>query len=125
MSNAYNRLTPQFEALFSQSNLADIQYTDVDGNNVVHLAAYCGQIDTLQTILNKYGSQLNLETENNDGETAMTLAIKKQGFHKTMAILHQQGAKIPSSRRKLLQQYALNNGYTITAKWLSSKFDGL
>ena len=56
-----------------------------------------------------------LEILNNDDETALTMAIKKNGSWKTMNTLLKFGAKIPSKRGKGLQNYAIANGFVKTS----------
>lgn len=94
----------------------DVAFLDADGNNALHLAAYCGQIDTVNDLLSK---SLDIDTPNAQGETAATLAIKKRGFHKTLGLLSSRGATIPAGRRKALQKFAMLKGYTITAQFLA------
>jgi ankyrin repeat protein len=66
--------------------------------------------------------QFDLEKGNRDGETAVSLAIKARGFHRTLGVLLDAGAKIP--RRKALERYALEHGFPITAKIIASYGDG-
>jgi len=83
-------------------------YVDVNGNTALHLAAYCGQIDTVNRML-----LLNSKPPivlNNDGETAITLAIKRRGFHKTITMLLDAGFEVPSHRLKGLQKFCVGDG---------------
>jgi ankyrin repeat protein len=127
-SNEFNKISVETDRLLANSSLADIIAVDVDGNNALHLAAYCGQSFTVKRILDMYysngsicnGSICNIELLNNDGETAVTLAIKKRGFHKTLGHLLDCGAKVPENRKKGLERFAIDNGYGITAQILSN-----
>lgn len=108
-----------FDSILSTATKEDIMYQDIDGNNAIHLAAYCGQVSYLNTIFEKF-SDIDVNVKNNAKEYAITLAIKKRGYHKTMGILLSYGAIIPKRRIKALGKYAYNCGYQITSTYLSN-----
>ena len=54
--------------------------------------------------------------KNNDGETAMTLAIKKRGYWRTVQCLLGTGAVIDPERSEALEQFAIRNQWVNTAK---------
>lgn len=118
MNNLYNSETTEILNLINSSSIDDIYFKDVDGNNTLMLAAYCGQSINIKIILDKYTS-LDLEQENLAGETALTLAIKKQGRWKSIKILLDAGATVPIDRSDGLQQYAIDNNFKITANMIS------
>lgn len=122
MNNIYNSMNENTQSELNKSTIDDILYCDIDGNNTVMLAAYCGQISTLEAILAKY-PDIKLETKNAAGETAMTMAIKSRGYWKTVTVLLKSGAVIPGSRRKGLEQYAIANGFINTANIIASTSD--
>eukprot|EP01084_Bolivina_argentea_P002249 4157_1 len=94
----------------------DILYCDSDGNNTLQLCCYSGKFNITKIILEKYSKYIDLEYENADGETAMTLAIKKRGYYHTIRILLKYNCKIDPERSEALEQFAINNNYIITAK---------
>lgn len=104
-------MSKETEAMFDSSNVkADdaFVYADANGNTALHLAAYCGQIDTVKRML-----LLNPKPAvvlNNDGETAVTLAIKRRGFHKTITVLLEAGFEVPGHRLKGLQKFCVGDG---------------
>ena len=122
MNNLYNKITPEIQQCLDTSTEADLNYTDVDGNNALMLASYCGQSFTMKEILRKWPN-LNLECENLKQETAMTLAIKARGFWKCVTELMEVGATIPSHRRKALEQFAIDHGFPTTAELISNSSD--
>jgi len=119
MNNQLYKLTSEIKNALENSTLSDILHTDVNGSNALHLAAYCGHQLTVKAILEKY-TNLDLELTNDDEETALTLAIKKRGFHNTIGILLDAGAVIPPGRSKSLEQFAINGGFAITAEIISN-----
>ena len=116
--NLYNKITNDITSELEKT--VDINFKDVDGNTAFLLAAYCGQSYTVEAILKKFKDVINLEEENNKGETAMTLAIKARGFWKAINILLEAGAKIPAERRKGLEQYAIDNGFLTTGNLIGN-----
>lgn len=123
MDNEFNSITTPIQHYLDNSVLSDMKYTDLDGNNVLHLATFCGHSYLVEKILHKYPN-LDLTVKNGDDETAMTLAIKKRGFWVTIETLLKAGATIPSERSKGLEQYAIDNGYPNTAKIISNVSEG-
>ena len=129
MTNEWNKISDQTEALLANCSLSDIIFLDVDGNNALHLAAYCGQSFTIKRILDLFyangktkdsQNEVSIDLPNNDGETAVTIAIKKRGFHKSLGHLLDCGGTVPEGRRKGLERFAIDNGYPITAQTLSN-----
>jgi len=108
----------------SLMNLDSILHVDADGNNTLHLAAYCGQDGTIRAIFEQKLPDDFIHQENSDGESAITLAIKKRGFHRTLGLLLDRGACIPEKRLKPLQRYAIENGFRITGEFLDSLSGG-
>eukprot|EP01060_Flectonema_neradi_P009626 TRINITY_DN16854_c0_g1_i1.p1 TRINITY_DN16854_c0_g1~~TRINITY_DN16854_c0_g1_i1.p1 ORF type:complete len:1402 (+),score=282.26 TRINITY_DN16854_c0_g1_i1:59-4264(+) len=106
--------------MLSSCSIDDILETDAYGNNTLMFAAYCGHSAIVANIL-KHFPTVDLELENPDGETALTLAVKKRGFHHTLGCLLDAGAKIPPRRTKSLERYCIDNGFRITAD-IVSKF---
>jgi len=104
-------------AMIQESSLEDFVHTDNDGNNALMLAAYCGHSSVVQDILSFHAEKLDFEEENFDGETAVTLSIKKGGFHRTLVALMHAGAKIP--RVKAFERFCIDHGYPLTAQVLS------
>lgn len=118
-NSKFDELTTDFKNELEKSNYNDIIYRDVDGNNALMLAAYCGHSTMVAKILEKY-PKLNLEESNNDKEIAVTLAIKARGFDRSLKVLLAHGADIPDHRKKTLEQYAIYNGHTRTAVIIQS-----
>jgi ankyrin repeat protein len=128
-NNANSGRSPLQEAIMTEVNkcetlskdlLSNFEHRDNDGNNALHLAAYCGHASIVKQLLalNKF----DVEAVNGDNETAVSLCIKARGFHHTLGALLDAGASIP--RRKSLERFAMENGYVITAKIISSYGDG-
>lgn len=114
-------LPEKISNVLSVSTLEDIIFRDIHGNNTLMLAAYCGHSKIVKAILDQF-PQVNIEEKNNDGETAVTLAIKKRGFHHTLGVLVDKGARIP--RVKQLARYAIENGFVLTGQFISQFGDG-
>lgn len=113
----------EIEKVLSDIKFGDICHTDDDENNALMLAAYCGFQLVLKFILDKFKDQIGptlLNETNKDNESAITLAIKKRGYHNSMNMLLEAGAIIPSHRLKGLQKYALSEGYTRTGEFLAA-----
>ena len=108
----------------------DILYQDIDGNNTLMLASYCGHYMIVQRVLDMIGlgSHPVFNMVNTAGESAMTLAIKTRGFYTTIKMLLDFGVQIPSDRKKALERYAYENKYGKTLNLLqsfsASQFDG-
>ena len=103
ISYTFNMITSQIQQALDNSTYADITHRDINGNTALTLAAYCGNSEVVKIILDKY-PDTDVEVTNDDGETAMTLAIKKRGFWKVMKVLIDKGATIPAARRDALEQ---------------------
>lgn len=108
------------------TTLADLIYTDNDGNNAIMLAAYCGHSLLLEGLLKLHRdvSPELLNKANNDGETATTLCIKKSGYHDSLMVLIGAGASIPTVRMKGLERYCFDRGYLKTVKLLGEISSG-
>lgn len=103
------------------ATIADVVHQDNDGNTALHLAAYCGQIDATRKIIAILNRNIDDQLIcNNDGETPVTLAIKRRGFHRTLGVLLDAGYAVPGHRVKSLQRFAVDCRYTVTANILSS-----
>jgi uncharacterized protein len=98
----------------------DMLHRDVNGNTPLMLASYAGHVLVVDEILKKFSTQLDLSQTNNDGETAITLAIKKKGYWKIMQSLLKNGATIPENRKKPLEQFAISTDRKKTAKMIAS-----
>lgn len=118
----FNSISAETSDLLKNSTLEDILHQDIDGNNTLMLASYCGQSATVVEILRRYPN-LPLDLENPKHETAVTLAIKARGFWKTLTALTESGAKIPGHRRKSLEQFAINKKFLTTTNLLGSVDD--
>eukprot|EP01064_Diplonema_japonicum_P025283 TRINITY_DN3645_c0_g5_i2.p1 TRINITY_DN3645_c0_g5~~TRINITY_DN3645_c0_g5_i2.p1 ORF type:complete len:1404 (+),score=371.02 TRINITY_DN3645_c0_g5_i2:56-4267(+) len=97
----------------SEVALSDCEHTDNDGNSLLHLLAYSGQCRAMETLLGHF--VLDLEAENDNGETPATLAVKGRGFWKSLKVLLKHGATIPAGRANGLKEFAVDRGYTATA----------
>lgn len=122
MSYLYNGITETQKRLLDNLKLKDIDYTDNDGNNILHLICYRGNSKLLKEILDKFEGE---ETKkyvnklNNDNETAVTIAIKARGYNNTLELLLKHGGIIPDNRRDKLEAYCINNKYNRTAVIIS------
>lgn len=116
-----NKLNDNIRKLIDSS---DINHVDVDGNTALMLAAYCGFSEIVKYILETRINEINVEQTNNDGETAMTLAIKTRGFWKSMNYLINHGAVIPHERIKGLEKFSIDNHYHLTADIISNYTNG-
>jgi ankyrin repeat protein len=110
-------ITAQVQELLDIVTLEDLTHLDADGNNTIMLAAYCGHTAILQSMVKHCAADL-LNTYNTDGESAVTLCIKKRGFHKSLMVLVGAGANVPSQRKKALERYCIDNKYVRTAALL-------
>lgn len=104
----------------NKSTIEDVTHKDIDGNNALMLASYCGHSKVVINLLEKH--EIDMDDKNFDDETAVTLAIKKQGYHHTLAVLLDSGATI--TRQKSLQRFAYENGYVRTAEVISNYGSG-
>ena len=103
----------------------DFLHKDIDGNNSLHLAAYCGSDSIIGEIFNHFALkpeiiQELLIMENKYNETAITLAIKKRGYYDSLKLLTGAGGYIPTQRVEPLKQFCINNGYVKTAEVISN-----
>lgn len=121
MKQEYNKENKEMEKMIQTSSYDDLYHKDINGNNALMLAAYCGHAIIVNQILKQFPN-MNLELENNNGETAVTLTIKKRGFHFALAHLLDAGAKIP--RTKSIERFAINKGFIRTAEIISNYGDG-
>lgn len=113
------QLTEPLHQLLNTITYKDVIYKDINGNNALHLAAYCGLPIVIEILLNRF-PEIPINEFNNGNETALTLSIKKHGYWKSMNLLLKHGALIPEGRKSSLEQYACDNGYRLTAEILSN-----
>ena len=118
-------LSTAFERYLARSSVADVMYCDDDGNNALHLMAYAGQYNAMEEVLQSLAGRIrsgevDVDCENNDGETPLTLSIKARGFWKVMKLLLKHGATFPAHRVEGLQAYAVDNGFTVTAAHIAA-----
>lgn len=116
-------ISNELESELQNCSLQDVLYKDSDENNAIHLAAYCGHSKVIKRLIDKFNSDIDLNLCNGDGETVVTLAIKKGGFHRTLNLLLNEGAAIPLNRKKGLERYAILEKYTLTADIISNYCD--
>jgi ankyrin repeat protein/uncharacterized protein YegL len=107
------------DELKNEINDKSVAYTDSYNNNALHLAAYCGHVEIVKYIIDNI-TNIDLEQLNSHNETAVTLAIKKRGFHRTLGVLLGAGANIP--RQKALERYAIDHKFVLTAN-IVGRFD--
>jgi ankyrin repeat protein/uncharacterized protein YegL len=140
MDQTFNHEPTRELQLLLMTDNASLTHCDNNGNNALMLAAYCGHSKIVSLILgtvnngstgngivstgNGSGNDI-INKVNNDDETALTLSIKKRGFHETMCILLDGGAVIPSGRSKGLQRFAIEHGYNRTAALLENIGEGV
>jgi len=121
--DSINTLTPRMTSAISSLTPDQMSHLDNDGNNALHLACYSGLSYFVDRMLQHLPSDLveNLvNLPNNDGETPTTLAIKKMGYWKTLKHLLKAGGYVPQERLRGLEEYAVNQGYVVTAKLLGN-----
>lgn len=106
-------------ALVDNSTIEDMVHRDINGNTPLMLASYCGHSPVVEKMLEKFPT-LDVHSENEDKETALTLAIKKRGFWRVMKALLKADATIPEYRKKALEQFCINAGFELTAKMIAS-----
>ena len=90
--------------------------------NALMATACIGHYEVINLLL-CYLQPDDVNIADNTGETALTLAIKRRGFDKTIKYLINAGAKIPANRRTSLLKYAHDNKYTRTAKLLDNMIE--
>jgi len=124
MSINYNCECKNLEQYLSLENFIHV---DIHKNNIFHLLAYCGHSKIIAQIgkyMKENGQSLELtklvNSENIHYETAMTISIKKRGFHKSLSHLHSFGGVIPVDRIKSLQRYCIENCYNITTRLIEN-----
>lgn len=106
-------LTPVLQSILNTITYHDVIYEDIHGNTTLHLAAYIGLFDVIEQLLTHF-PQFPIDDLNKDGETALNLPIKKQGYWKVIKLLIGCGCKDST-----LEQFAFQSGY-ITAQLLST-----
>lgn len=120
MNCIQNKITDKMMTHIDTFQNSYFLHDDVDGNNTLMLAAYCGNSCLVQFLLEKFPEfEKYIHRFNNYGESALTMAIKKRGFWKTVELLLNYGAEIPKNRQKGLEQYCINNKYTKCADVIS------
>jgi ankyrin repeat protein/uncharacterized protein YegL len=101
----------------------DLHFADNDGNTALHLAAYCGSPAAIEAILARFpidGAASYVNTANKKGETAITLAIKRRGFHESMLLLNAAGAVLAATRVEPLKRFCVQQRFVRTADILSN-----
>ena len=111
--------------LIQKATDEEIRHTDIDGNNALHLAAYCGSPDSIESIVNRYPKDSPilpslLKSTNKYNETAVTLAIKRKGYHHSLAVLTGAGGFISEHRVESLKRFCIQQGFTRTAEIISN-----
>ncbi len=91
-----------------------ILHEDSDGNNALHLAAYDGQYSTLEVMF-KHVTLDEASRQNPNTDSVFTLAIKKQGWDKTLAVIVKFGVSCSVERMKALQRHCVDYGYLRTS----------
>eukprot|EP01083_Nonionella_stella_P087119 242234_1 len=97
----------------------ELSHVDVDGNNALLTACYCGRFNVVQSLLDLYCKINHFDINtcmNNAKETSITLAIKKMGYWRTIKVLLEHDAVVPYDRSEALEKYAMAHQYVITAK---------
>lgn len=116
----------QIREIIEKADCGALVCPDLDGNNTLMLAAYCGH-RTLTEALLKRGREVHLleadflhwlQQKNFDGETALTLAIKARGYDDTVSLLIKFGAVIPPERQDALYRYCIDHRFRRTSKLL-------
>jgi ankyrin repeat protein len=85
----------------------------------LRLAAHAGHSKLVKLILNAPAFNLSPNAENTDGESALTMAIKKRGFEGTLRELATGGALLPKGRKKGLERYAIDHHWNRIAGFVS------
>lgn len=62
------------------ANGADPNAQDVDGNAALHLAILNDHIDLAENIINRFGKKLQIDLENNRGETPLSLVVSQAPY---------------------------------------------
>ena len=92
-------------------------------NTGLHIAASRGRIEDVRVMLSRL-ENCDIDIENIDGETPLTLALKSRGYHITMNMLMQSGgARIPAARYRALREYTQRCGYTKTEELMLNSSD--
>jgi len=92
----------------------NITHLDSEGHNALHLAAYCGQYIILERMLKVLTGNVNVNVKDiinltdTNGETPLTLAIKKNAWNFTIETLVKYEASCCIDRLKALQRYVLD-----------------
>ena len=113
-------LTNEIQSCITSEN---VTHLDADGNTALMLAAYCGHSTICQAIIdfcNQNGIEHIDSVNKSDHESAVTMAIKKRGFYRTLRVLLKAGHSIPISRCISLTNYCLEMGYTVTADCIAA-----
>mmetsp|Transcript_63429 Transcript_63429/g.94119 ORF Transcript_63429/g.94119 Transcript_63429/m.94119 type:complete len:964 (+) Transcript_63429:2037-4928(+) len=105
-----------------EARLSSVMDTDVDGNSSIHLAAYYGQDDVIPVLLKQFPS-IGIDEQNNLGETPVTIAIKRRGYHRTVEVLQAFGASIPEDRVEGLIRFCLQQDFARTAGFLKKRLE--
>jgi len=101
----------------------DIEYTDIDNNNSIHLAVLCGQDKTLNRLCEilKLADKLDVMNKSNaDNETPFTISIKKRGFNRTLSVLLMYDVHIPAAQLDSLRRFAIDHKYERTCNILTN-----
>ena len=109
----------------AQERRAAICERDIDGNTAVHLAAAFGQAEALAVFVEMVGPLPGrvLCARNAQGESPLTLAIKRRGFDRTVATLVDMGARLDDAGRyEPLVRYALKEQWSRSAALLEKLF---
>jgi hypothetical protein len=119
------------DSLSGDDLLTAVSYKDAYGNNTIHIMALAAQNLIMDKILARLDAMnpefvlAHINSPNDSDETPMTIAIKKGGYWKVMRVLQKYGGQIPSGRKEALQQFAINNGFSLTAKELSGCIENI
>jgi hypothetical protein len=92
---------------------SDVTHRDDDGNTALHLLAYAGQNELLEEVIKKFPG-LDLDCENENGDSPLILAAKRYGHHKCVQVLLDHGATISEERKNGLEQFVRYQGFSIT-----------
>jgi len=87
--------------------------------NALMALASAGHYEAIEYVL-KYLTSEDVNKADEFGETALTLAVKKRGYDKTLKLLINSGAKIPHGRRTSILRWAYDNNYCRTVKILNT-----
>jgi ankyrin repeat protein/uncharacterized protein YegL len=104
--------------LTSTMLMGTIHAVDSYGNTSLHIAAYLGLFAVVSDIVNNYPG-VDINAQNNRGETAFTVAVKSRGYDKILRLLHSKGAMVDGKRFGPLIEFAINAEFRRTAAFLS------